>query len=48
MSSANWLNVTAVKVTLTFTNPLKADPGQQPTVQFTRVISLMNRIGVTP
>jgi type IV pilus assembly protein PilW len=48
MSSANWLNVTAVKVTLTFTNPLKADPGQQPTVQFTRVISLMNRIGVSP
>lgn len=48
MTSANWLNVTSVKVTLTFVNPLKADPGQSPTVQFSRVITLMNRIGVTP
>jgi type IV pilus assembly protein PilW len=48
MSSTNWLNVTSVKITLTFTNPLKADPGQSATMTFTRVISLMNRIGVTP
>lgn len=48
MSSTNWLNVTSAKITLTFTNPLKADPGQSATVTFTRVIGLMNRIGVTP
>src|SRR6185312_5570930 len=48
MSGPNWLSVTSVKIKLTFQNPLKAEPGQQPTVQFTRVVSLMNRIGVTP
>lgn len=48
MSSANWLNVTSVKITLTFANPLAADPGQSPTMTFTRVIGLMSRIGVTP
>lgn len=48
MTNANWLNVTSVKVTLTFVNPLANEAGQPGTVQFTRVISLMSRIGVAP
>ncbi|HXS20594.1 MAG TPA: PilW family protein [Steroidobacteraceae bacterium] len=48
MTAAQWLNVTSVKVTLTFVNPLANETGQPGTVQFTRVISLMSRIGVAP
>jgi type IV pilus assembly protein PilW len=47
-----WPNVTSVQVTLTFTNPLATQSGQlvagQPqTVAFTRVISIMSRVGAT-
>lgn len=42
----NWSNVTSVRVMLTFVNPLKATPGQQASVTFTREISLMSRAGV--
>lgn len=42
----NWGNVICVKVTLTFTNPLAANPGQPATIPFTRVITVMSRAGV--
>lgn len=40
-----WPDVSSVKVTLTVTNPIASDPGQPATVQFTRVISVMGRMG---
>jgi len=48
----NWSNVTSVEVTLTFVNPLYMQSGQvvagQPaTVTFSRVISVMGRVGAT-
>ena len=46
MSNADWTNLTAVRVILTFTNPLAGQPGQPPTVVFERVIDIMNRAGV--
>lgn len=42
-----WPDVTSVKVMLTFTNPLANQPGQQATVTFTRVISVMGRVGAS-
>lgn len=42
-----WPNVTSVQVQLTFTNPLGTQPGQPATVTFTRVISVMGRVGAT-
>jgi type IV pilus assembly protein PilW len=44
--SDDWSNVSSVRVILTFTNPLAAQPGQQPTIQFERVIEVMGRAGV--
>lgn len=47
----NWSNVTSVQVTLTFTNPLYKQnalttvQGQKATMPFTRVISIMGRVG---
>jgi hypothetical protein len=49
MSASNWSNVTSVRVTLTFANPLysAAQATQQPQyVYFTRVIALQGRTGV--
>lgn len=49
MTTANWNNVLSVRVTLLFVNPLynaSRNDGQPQTVQFTRVIALMNRTGV--
>jgi hypothetical protein len=52
MTAANWLNVTSVRVMLTFVNPLY-DPNparstQQPHyVYFSRVIALQGRTGTT-
>ena len=40
-----WPDVSSIKVTLTLTNPIASDVGQQSTVQFTRVISVMGRMG---
>lgn len=40
-----WPDVTSVQVTLTFANPLYGQPGQLKTVTFTRVISVMGRVG---
>ena len=46
-SAGEWLAVTALQVTLTFTNPLYGQPGQtSKTVSFQKVISLMSRVGV--
>jgi type IV pilus assembly protein PilW len=51
VTTNRWLDVSSVKVILTFTNPLylqpggQPTPGQQPTVQFERVIGIMNRAG---
>lgn len=47
-----WPDVTSVQVKLTFNNPLamqsgQAVAGQSSTVAFTRVIGIMNRVGVT-
>ena len=40
-----WPNVSAVKVTLTVINPIASEVGQKSTVQFSRVISVMSRMG---
>jgi type IV pilus assembly protein PilW len=46
-SAGQWLAVTALQVTLTFTNPLYGQPGQtSKTVSIQKVISLMSRVGV--
>lgn len=46
VATANdWPNVTAVQVTLTFLNPLWGSPGAPQYVTFTRVISVMSRVG---
>ncbi|HEY5102764.1 MAG TPA: PilW family protein [Steroidobacteraceae bacterium] len=44
-----WTNVICVKVTLTFTNPQYTGPAsQQPqTIDFVRVVNIMNRVGVS-
>jgi type IV pilus assembly protein PilW len=46
MTAADWQNVTAIRVVLVFTNPLKGQPGQPNTIPFERVIAVMNRAGV--
>lgn len=40
-----WFQVTSLRVTLTFKNPLSGQPGQPPYVYFTRVIALQSRAG---
>jgi type IV pilus assembly protein PilW len=42
----DWNNISAVRVILTFTNPLFGQPGQQATIIFERVIEVMARAGV--
>lgn len=45
-TASDWPNVTSVKVKLTFVNPLYGrTPGAQHYVSFTRVISIMSRVG---
>jgi type IV pilus assembly protein PilW len=51
MTPTDWPNVMSVRITLTFVNPLYGDskhpkPGQDPTIDFTRVIAIMNKAGV--
>lgn len=41
---ANWGNVVSVRITLTFVNPLAGQPGQPATIDFTRVIPVMNKL----
>lgn len=47
MTSADWPNVCAVKVTLTFLNPVPPPDGSKPTISFTRVIAVMNMVGAS-
>jgi len=42
----DWLNISSVRIVLTFTNPLAAQPGQPATIIFERVIEVMARAGV--
>ena len=44
MLPADWSNVCAVKVTLTFANPFNPKGGPKPTIDFTRVIAVMNQV----
>jgi type IV pilus assembly protein PilW len=44
MQPADWSNVCAVKVTLTFANPFNPKNGRKPTIDFTRVIAVMNQV----
>jgi hypothetical protein len=46
MQPADWINICAVKVTLTFINPLNPPGGPKPTIDFTRVIAVMDTAGV--
>lgn len=46
MTAADWPNVISLRLTLTFKNPLAGQPGQPQTLNFTRVIAIMNRAGV--
>jgi type IV pilus assembly protein PilW len=43
----DWSKVLSVKIILTFTNPMANQPGQLPTIQFTRVVDVMNKTGVS-
>ena len=56
MTNADWINLTSVTVTLTFSNPLWCAAGaclqgqstsQPATISFTRVVDIMNRTGET-
>jgi len=44
MQTADWSNVCSVKVTLTFANPFNPKGGAKPTLNFTRVIAVMNQV----
>jgi hypothetical protein len=43
----DWSKVLSVKIQLTFTNPMANQPGQPATIQFTRVVDVMNKTGVS-
>jgi type IV pilus assembly protein PilW len=50
-AGGDWMNITSVRIVLTFTNPLCAtaatcQPGQLPTITFERVVPVMARSGV--
>jgi type IV pilus assembly protein PilW len=48
MIIADWMNITSVRVQLTFTNPLFGQAGQaQRTIDFVRIVNVMSRAGVT-
>jgi type IV pilus assembly protein PilW len=42
-----WIYIKSVKLTLTFSNPLAAQPGQPATISLTRVVNVMNQVGET-
>lgn len=44
MVAADWSNICSVKVTLTFANPFNPPGGAKPTIDFTRVIAVMNQV----
>jgi type IV pilus assembly protein PilW len=50
-AGGDWMNITSVRIVLTFTNPLcptpaTCQPGQLPTLTFERVVPVMGRSGV--
>ena len=47
MAAADWANICTVTVTLTFQNPVALSGGPNQTVQFSRVIAVMNMVGVS-
>ena len=47
MSAADWMNVTSIKIQLTFANPLFGQTTTQPaTIVFERIIPVMGRAGI--
>jgi hypothetical protein len=46
MTAAYWPDVMSVKIRVTFVNPLQGQPGQPATIQFERVMSVMQKTGV--
>jgi len=44
-AGGDWMNISSVRIVLTFTNPLAGQPGQQPTITFERVVPVMGRAG---
>ena len=42
-----WGKILSVKIQLTFTNPMANQPGQLPTIVFTRIVDVMNKTGVS-
>jgi len=44
-AGGDWMNISSVRIVLTFTNPLAGQPGQQPTITFERVVPVMGRSG---
>ena len=46
MSANDWSNLSSVRLILTFTNPMAAQPGQPPFIIFERVVEVMARSGV--
>jgi len=46
MTANDWNNISAVRVILTFNNPMANQPGQPPSITFERVIEVMARGGV--
>jgi len=47
MTAAYWGKVLSVKIRLTFANPMFGQPGQPQTIQFERVVDVMNKTGVS-
>jgi len=45
-AGGDWMNISSVRVVLTFTNPLAGQPGQPATLVFERVVPVMARAGV--
>jgi type IV pilus assembly protein PilW len=52
MTTTDWVNVSSVKITIVFVNPLATTaggarvPGQPATITFLRVVAIMNRTGI--
>jgi type IV pilus assembly protein PilW len=45
MSANDWSNLSSVRLILTFTNPMAAQPGQPALITFERVVEVMGRAG---
>jgi len=42
----DWANISAVRIQLTFTNPMAGQPNQPPTLTFERIVQVMGRAGL--